>query len=75
MYRVIFCVVGRGRLLWQMCFLGKALLAFALIHFVFQGQTWLLLQVSPDFYFCIQISCDENDIIFGVGSRRSYMFS
>ena len=29
--------------------LGKALLAFALLHFVLQGQTCLLLQISPDF--------------------------
>ena len=31
------------------CALGKALLAFALLHFVLQGQTCLLLQVSLDF--------------------------
>ena len=49
MCRVIFCVVGRGCLLWPECSLGKILLAFALLHFVLQGQTWLLLQVSLDF--------------------------
>ena len=32
-----------------MRFLGKTLLAFALLHFVLQGQTCLLLQVSLDF--------------------------
>ena len=31
------------------CSLGKALLAFALLHFVLQGQIFLLLQVSLDF--------------------------
>ena len=31
------------------CSLGKTLLAFALLHFVLQGQTCLLLQVSLDF--------------------------
>ena len=31
-----------------MCFLGKTLLAFALLHFVFQGEICLLLQVSLD---------------------------
>ena len=41
--------VGRGYLLWPVCSLGKILLAFALLHFVLQGQTCLLLQVSPDF--------------------------
>ena len=29
--------------------LGKTLLAFALLHFVLQSQTYLLLQVSLDF--------------------------
>ena len=31
------------------CFLDKTLLAFALLHFVLQGQTCLLFQVSLDF--------------------------
>ena len=31
------------------CFLGKTLLAFALLHSVLQGQTCLLLQVSLNF--------------------------
>ena len=39
-------VFGRGCLLWPVHSLGKTLLAFALLHFVLQGQTWLLLQVS-----------------------------
>ena len=43
--RVISCVVGRGCLLS----LGKSLLVFALLHFVLQGQTCLLFQVSLDF--------------------------
>ena len=46
MCRVILCVVGRWCLLWPMHSLGKTLLAFALLHFVLQGQTCLLLQVS-----------------------------
>ena len=49
MYRVVSCVVGRGCLLWPVNSLRKTLLAFALIHFVLQGQTCLLLQVSADF--------------------------
>ena len=49
MCRVISCVVGRGCLLWPVCSLGEILLAFALLHFVLQGQTCLLLQVSLDF--------------------------
>ena len=32
--RVVTCIVGRGCLLWQVCSLGKTLLAFALLHFV-----------------------------------------
>ena len=46
---VIFCAVGRWCLLWPVCSLGKTPLFFALLHFVLQGQTCLLLQVSPDF--------------------------
>ena len=49
MYRVISCIVGKGCLLWPVCSLDKALLAFALLHFVLQGQTCLLFQVSLDF--------------------------
>ena len=49
MCRVISCVVGRGCSLWRWCSLGKTLLAFALLHFLRQGQTCLLLQVTHDF--------------------------
>ena len=49
MYRVFSCVVGRGYLLSPVHSLGKTLLAFALLHFVLQGQTCLLLQVSLEF--------------------------
>ena len=47
--RVFSCVVGRGCLLWSVCFLGKTLLAFALLHSVLQGQICLLFQVFLDF--------------------------
>ena len=47
--RVVSCVVGRGCLLWPVSSLDKTLLAFALLHFVLQGQTCLLFQVSLDF--------------------------
>ena len=36
---------------WPLCSLGKTLLAFALLHFVLQDQSCLLLQVSLDFLF------------------------
>jgi len=49
MCRVFSCVVGIGCLLWPVPSLGKTLLAFALLHFVLQGQICLLLQVSLDF--------------------------
>ena len=49
MCRVISCVVARGCLLWPVHSLGITLLAFALLHFVFQGQSCLLFQVSLDF--------------------------
>ena len=49
MCRVFSCVVGRGCLLGPVHFLGKTLLVFALLHFAFQGQIGLLLQVFLDF--------------------------
>ena len=49
MCRVVSCVVGRGCLLWPVRSLGKILLAFTLLHSVFQGQICLLLQVFLDF--------------------------
>ena len=49
MCRVFTCVVGRGCFLWPVGSLGKTLLAFALLHSVFQGQGCLLLQVFLDF--------------------------
>ena len=49
MCRVFSCVVAKGFLLWPVHSLGKTLLAFALLHFVLQGQTCLLIQVSLDF--------------------------
>ena len=47
--RVFSCVIGRGCLLWPVHSLGKTLLAFALLYFVFQGQICLLLRVFLDF--------------------------
>ena len=55
MRRVFSCAVGRGCLLWPECFLGKTLLAFALLHSVLQGQICLLLQVFLD-YLLLQFS-------------------
>ena len=49
MDRVISWVVGKEFLLWPACFLNKILLAFALLHFVIQGQTCLLFWISLDF--------------------------
>ena len=48
MCRVFSCVVGKGCLVWPARSLGKTLLAFALLHFVLQGQICLFLQVSLD---------------------------
>ena len=75
MYNVIACVVGRGCFLWPVCFLGRSLLVFALLNFVYQGQTCLLLRVSLDFLLCIPVLCNEKDLFFGVSPRRSYSSS
>ena len=71
MCRVISCVVGRGCLLWPMCSLGKSLLAFALLHFVLQCQTCLLLQVSLDFLLLHSSCLWWKGHLFGVSSRKS----
>ena len=49
MCRVFSCVVLRGCLLWPVHSLGRTLLAFALLHSVFQGQICLLPQAFLDF--------------------------
>ena len=49
MCRVFSYVVGRGCFLWPVHSFGKTVLAFALLHFVLQGQICLLLQVFLDF--------------------------
>ena len=50
---------------YNQCVVLAKLLAFALLHFVLQGQICLLSQVSLDFLFCIPLPCDEKDIFFG----------
>ena len=66
MCRVFSCVVGRGCLLWPACSLCRALLAFALLHFVLQGQTCLLTIGILTSYFCIPVPYNEKDIFWGV---------
>ena len=46
------------------CILLAKLLAFALLHFVLQGQTSLLLQVSLEFLLLHSSPYDEKDIFF-----------
>ena len=72
MCKVISRVVGRGYFLWPVCFIGKTLLVFALLHFILQGQTCLLLQVSLDF-LCLHSSplWWKIHLFFSVSSRRS----
>ena len=48
----------------QCVLLTELLLAFALLHFVLQGQACVLLQVSLDFVLFIPIPCDEKDIFY-----------
>ena len=49
-----------------MRFLGVTLSAFALLHFVLQGQICLLFQVSLDFLLLLPVPYNENDICFEV---------
>ena len=65
MCRVFSWVVGRGCLLWLVHSLGKTLLAFALLHSVFQGQICLLLQLFLDFLLLHSSPYNEKDIFLG----------
>ena len=73
MCRVFSCVGGRGCLLWPVHSLGKTLLAFALLHFVFPrpnlpvtpGISWL-----PTFAFQSPVM-KRKSLFFDVSSRRS----
>ena len=49
MRKVVSCVAEKVCLLWPVHSLMTIQLAFALLHFVLQGKTCLLLQVSLDF--------------------------
>ena len=64
--KVFFCIVGRMCLLWPLCFLGKTLLAFALLHSVLQGKIFLLLQVFLEFLLYNLVPYNEKDIFFWV---------
>ena len=66
MCRVIACVVGRGCLLWPVHSLGKTLLAFALLHFVLQGQTCLYFWYLLISYFCIPVPITKKVSFFWV---------
>ena len=48
MWRTVSCIVGRRYLLCRV-FSWQNSVSLSLLHFVFQGQTFLLLQVSLDF--------------------------
>ena len=47
---------------YDQCVLLAKLSAFALLHFVFQGQSCLRYLLTA--YFCIPVPYDENDISF-----------
>ena len=66
MCRVFSCVVGRGCWLWPVHSLCKTLLAFALLHFVFQCQICLLFQVSLEFLLLHSSPYNEKNILFWV---------
>ena len=67
MCRVISCC-WKMCFLWPVCSFSKTLLAFALLHFVFQGQTCLLLQTSylMTSYCCIPTPFNEKDVFLWV---------
>ena len=72
MCRVFSCVVGRGCLLWPVCFLGKTLLGNMTCFILYSKAKFVCysryLLIS---YFCIPVPYDEKDIFLSVSSRRS----
>ena len=72
----VSCVAGRGYLLWPLCFLGKSLLAYALLHFVLprsnQSQIYLDVRYLLTSYFCIPVPRHQKKSFFDVNSKRSY---
>ena len=68
MCSVFSCVVGRGCLLRPVRSLGKALLAFALLHSVLQGQICLSLQMFLDFLLLHSSQCLYPRVGFPDGS-------
>ena len=62
--RVISFVIGRECLLWPMNSLGKALLAFDLLHFVLKVKHDYYSRYLLTSYFCIPVPYDEKDIFY-----------
>ena len=73
MCRVVSCVVRRGCLLWAVSSLGKTLLAFALLHFVFPRpnlpfipaiscSAWVLDELISywNFFHCRKVTSETN---------------
>ena len=80
MCRVFSCVVGRGCLLWPVHSPGKTLLAFALLHSVFQAKFACYSRYFLTSYFCIPVPYNEKkknkkQTFLGVSSRRSQYVS
>ena len=65
-------VVGKECLLWPVCSLYRALLPFPLVYFIFQGQTWLLFQVSLNFLLLHSYSLWWKGYLFSISSRMSH---
>ena len=61
MCRIVSCVVGRGCLL-SLC---KTLLAFALLYFELQGQTYHYSRYLLTSYFGVSIPSEEKDVFLG----------
>ena len=73
MSRVVSWTIGKCCLLWLVT-LDKTLLAFALLHFVLQSQTYLFVQVSLEFLLLHSKTLWWRGYLvfnfFGVSSRR-----
>ena len=70
-FRVVSFVAGRQCLQCQCVLFDKTWLAFALLHFVLQGQTCLFLLISLDFLLFHSNPVMKRTSFLGVRSRRS----
>ena len=75
MCRVVSCIVGRGCLIWPVCFLGKTQLAFRCFILYFNVKLAVIPGISWLPTFSLQYAMKKKTFFSVISSRRSYMSS